>query len=275
MTARPEIALALPGCATHIGTVAGFADAVNGHGSTPPIADVVAASGASGGAMKAAHIAFGGDPVQFNALLSEVLQGNRLLDPSAAIGDGGIFGGRVLWNLLHDVFGERTMGEAAIPLTIVVTRLGAGPLYVSRKTHPRARVARVCFRSGAVPGVFPFGEEPEICPGLLTDGGVTDNTADAVFDRGNVPRLAPRLVAVPAAPRLGDHMSLAVGLVESMLWQSSQIKSRRTDGVVVDVPALGSGFDFDLSPDEQARRYGSGYAAARAATPRILAMKGA
>jgi predicted acylesterase/phospholipase RssA len=269
---RLQIALCLPGCATHIGTVAGFADGVNGRGSVEPIADVVAVAGASGGAAKAAHIAFGGDPDQFMALVSEALQGNRLLDASIAIGDGGVFGGRVLWDLLHDVFGARTMGEAAIPLVIGATRLGRGPVYVTRSTHPRARVARVLHKSMSVPGVFPFAEEPDIGPGLYTDLGVSDNTVDAAFDRSAFPRLAPRLLGGDITPRLGDHMSLAVGLVQSMLWQSSQIKSRRKDGLIVDVHAIGSAFDFDLSPAEGVRRYQSGYSAALAARDRIEAM---
>lgn len=269
---RPQIALCLPGCATHIGTVAGFADAVNGKGSIEPIADVVAVAGASGGAAKAAHIAFCGDPDEFMRLVSEALRGNRLLDASIAVGDGGVFGGRVLWDLLHDVFGERTMGEAAIPLVIGATRLGRGPVYVTRSTHPRARVARVLYRSMSVPGLFPVGEEPDIGPGLYTDLGVSDNTVDAAFDRAAPPRLAPRLIGGDITPRLGDHLSLAAGLVQSMLWQSSQMKSRRKDGLVVDVQAIGSGFDFDVSPAEGARRYQSGYSAALAARTRIEAM---
>jgi hypothetical protein len=118
--------------------------------------------------------------------------------------------------------------------------------------------------SMAIPVIAPQRAIPslgtELSPDiqLKTDGGVTDNTADHVFDARPEPRIAVVLDPVnEPVSRLyhWEPRKQALALFRAMLFASSSLKSKRSDGVVLHAPAIGSGLDFALSDAQKHLRW--------------------
>lgn len=280
---KPAAFRCYPGGASHVAAIAG-ADAALDVMSEP-----LGYAGVSAGALVAIARAFRVPSLKIQTTIEDLLQGNRVLDPAPfEIGDGGIFGWHVVPRVIDAIIGPgRTMGAASLPLVVVVTDLDAArPVYVDSRNpaHKGLLVSEVARASSAIPGIAPQVAIPSwragaYSPGikLFTDGGVTDNTADHAFDFESAPRIALRLVddAPITRVRHGDPVTQAFAVFRSMLFASSAMKSRRADGLVIDIPCLGSGFDFDLSVDfARARRSAAISAVARRADD-VRALKGA
>jgi len=256
--------VSLPGGASHVATLAGAARALDRE------CDVLGWSGVSAGALVAIAKAFGVDDDKIRDVLLHWLQKDRILDASpVALVDGLI--GVCHWEriplIVDDLIGEGArMGDAVVPLVVVVTDLDTrSPVYFSKRHTPNALVREVARATSAL---VPLGCPVEIpsyvrvrTGELHIDGGFTDNTADAVWDRVPERRIAVRLKhrAPPSPVRRGDIIGQAIAVVGSLTYAEGLMRSRRTDGMVCDVEAIGDGMDFSLTETQILTRYATGH----------------
>lgn len=278
---KPAAWRCYPGGASHVIALAGADCALD------DITVPLGYAGVSAGALVAIARAFDVSHAKLQAVLERLLVSDRVLDYAPfELGDGGICGWRVIPEAIDALLGPgATMGQAKHPLVVVVTDLDKGePVYIDSRNaaHKEILVREVARATSAIPGVAPQVPIASWKLGLYTpgvtlysDGGVTDNTADHVFDDEEAPRVALRLYADPPVSRVryGQPVRQAFAVFKAILFAASRIKSRRRDGVVVDVPALGSGFDFSLTVDEQRARWRVGHDAVKARANDLRALK--
>jgi len=97
---------------------------------------------------------------------------------------------------------------------------------------------------------------------LYGDGGLTDNTVDNVWDHKPEPRVSVRLGEAPMDPsnriRPGDVPAILSAIPRALLWAPSQRKSRRTDGLDVDVDAVND-WAFKKNKQRVEREWSTGY----------------
>lgn len=216
---------------------------------------VVGWSGASAGALVAAAKAFGVEDALILATISQALAGGHLLrvDP-LAMARGGVLDWEVLGRLVDKVIGpNKRMKDAKVPLVVAVTDLDRRrPYYIDRFTHPDVKVREAVMASSAfMAGVTPACHIPSLGTALspdvrlFADGGYTDNTVDGVWDVMEAPRVLLRLAPNAEVQRVrpGDVAGIHGAVLASALYAASQPKSRRADGLVVDVEG---GNDWDM-----------------------------
>lgn len=270
--------LCYPGGASHVATIAG-ADA-----ALSQLVDVAGVSGVSAGGLVAICRAFGVGGVRLQSLLEDLLQDSRILDINPfRLGDAGLCAWDVIPKAVDKLIGPgRTFREAKTPLCVVATNLDTGgPRYLSSWMTPEVKVREAARATSAIPGVAPTVAIPSLGTSLSpdirlhTDGGVTDNTTDAVFDDEPAPRIALRLKGGNDLVRVrhGDNIGQLLSIFRASTWAASRLKSMRTDGLVIDMPAHGSGFDFDLTPDDVRARWVAGYDAVMFRAKDIAALK--
>ena len=208
-------------------------------------------AGASAGAIVAACKAFAVPDLVIQEMLVEVLASGQVLALSpASIPRGGLFELGLIAELLDRHIGAgATLADARVPLVVVVTDLDRGcPIYLTSRAHPGVLVREAVVASSSfLCGIVPAAKIPSLGTALspdvrlFGDGGLTDNTADAVWDGKAEPRVALRLTRTdtPAQPsqrlRPGDIGGILGALPRALLWPSSTWKSRRTDGCDVEV----------------------------------------
>jgi hypothetical protein len=267
-----------PGGASHVATLAG-ADA-----ALASLVDFAGVSGVSAGGLVAVARAFNVAAARTQALIEDMLQDSRVLDINPfRLGDGGVCAWEVIPKAVDKLIGPgRTFQEAVHPLCVVATNLDTGgPRYLSSWLTPTVKVREAARATSAIPGIAPTVAIPSLGTSLSpdirlhTDGGVTDNTCDDVFDDEKEPRIALRLRGGNDLVRVrhGDNIGQAFAVFRAATWAASRLKSTRKDGLVIDLPALGSGFNFDLTVDEIRARWRAGYDAVMARAGEIAALK--
>jgi predicted acylesterase/phospholipase RssA len=258
---KPLAFVALPGGASHVATIAGAAEALDER------VDVIGWAGVSAGFLVAALAAFG-ELHQMRHLLEKMLQKNRVLDirPDGKLG---ICAWEVIPALVDEIVGaDARLSDAKVPLCGVVTSADTcSPMYLSSWATPNVLVRELARATSAIHPLAPFvpipslGTERSPDIRLFIDGGFTDNLPDHVFDaRPSAPTISVSLKAPDNLVRVreGDHIGQAVAVVGAVTFAQGRRKTRRSDGVVVDVDANGSGLDFDLSLEEIRHRVASG-----------------
>lgn len=270
--------LCYPGGASHVATIAG-ADA-----ALAQLVDVAGVSGVSAGGLVAIARAFGVAAARTQALIEDMLQDSRVLDINPfRLGDGGVCAWEVIPKAVDKLIGPgRTFREAQHPLCVVATNLDTGgPRYLSSWLTPEVKVREAARATSAIPGIAPTVAIPSLGTSLSpdirlhSDGGITDNTCDDVYDDEDEPRIALRLIGGNDLVRVrhGDNIGMAMAMFRAATWAPSRLKSTRKDGLVIDLPALGSGFNFDLTVDEIRARWRAGYDAVMARSKDIAALK--
>ena len=204
-------------------------------------------SGASAGALVAAAKAFGVEDALIHAVIGQALAAGSLLKVNPlAVARGGVLDWEVLGHLVDRVIGrDRRMRDATLPLVICVTDLDRRrPLYIDRITNPDVKVreavmASCAFMAGATPACHIHSLGTALSPDvrLFADGGYVDNTVDGVWDAMEAPRVLLRLEPDHEVRRVrpGDVAGIHGATLASALYATSQPKSRRSDGLVVDV----------------------------------------
>lgn len=231
----------------------------------------VRGAGASAGAACEAVGAYGVPWAKARKAVTDALVNGDLLrfDLDVAMG-GGILDFGVYGDLVDDIFGKGvTLGDATHDLAVCVTPLnGGGPLYLSTSHHPgvllrEALVASASFL-GAVTG---FAKIPSLMLGKYTpspwyyvDGGRTDNVCDAVWDGEAEVNIALRLRPSPDKPvRSIPEAIVAERMVT--LWAANQPRTRRTDGLLVDVDGVNA-WTFQQTKTDVDGAWARGYASA-------------
>lgn len=270
---KPVACVSLPGGASHVATIAGAASAID------ETIDVPGWSGASAGGLVAIAKAFAVPDKRIHDLLRTILRDNRMLDVAPfELGDMGICSWQVIPDAIDELLGKGAMmGDALTALVVVATDLGTGePQYFSRKHTPRVLVREVARATSAFPLVAPQVKIPSYTDDgrLYTDGGVTDNTVDAVWDGWSVPRVAIRLVGGEDRHdvRYGDPLAQSFALVRAFQHGAGIMKSVRQDGMVIDVPRRGDGMDFSLSLAQIDDRWHTGRSAVLAHASALKAL---
>lgn len=252
----------LPGGASHVATIFGAADECSER------LDVAGVSGVSAGFLVAVLLAFG-KMAEGPKLLERLLQGNRVLDPGVD-GDLGLCRWEVIPAIVDEVLGKGArMGDALIPLVGVVTDADrARPLYVSKRDHPYTLVSEVARASSAILPIAKMVPIPslgtQMSPDirLFYDGGFVDNLPDHVFDESadDAPVVSVSLDAGDDVVRVkpGQHLQQCAAVVRAITFAQGQRKTRRKGGLRITCPAVGSGLDFDLSPETIRQRIANG-----------------
>ena len=274
--ANPVACVSLPGGASHVATIAGAASALD------ETIDVPGWSGASAGGLVAIAKAFAVPDRRIHDLLRVILRDNRMLDVAPfELGDMGICSWQVIPDAIDELLGKGAMmGDALTALVVVASDLGERrPQYFSRKHTPRVLVREVARATSAFPLVAPQVKVPSFTDDgrLFTDGGVTDNTTDAVWDGWSVPRVAVRLTGSDARHDVhyGDPLAQSFALVGALQFSAGTMKSTRQDGLVVDVPKRGDGMDFSLSIAQIDERWNTGRSAVLAHASALKALRSA
>jgi predicted acylesterase/phospholipase RssA len=233
-------------------------------------------AGVSAGALVAVGKAFHVDDAAIHAAIQHALTVGNLLrfDPSSVV-RGGVVDWDVLGRYVDRLIGHGTrMGKARTHLVIGVTNLDQRrPLYLTREKNPDVKVREAVMASCAfMAGVTPACSIPSLgtvlSPDvrLFADGGYTDNTVDQVWDAQEAPRVLLRLAPSDDVRRVrpGDVAGIHGAVMQSALWASSQPKSKRVDGCVVDVDG-GNSWDFRKDPLAIEAEWRKGYDSASAA----------
>lgn len=208
-------------------------------------------SGASAGAIVAACKAFGVPDETVTRLLVEVLSTGEALTPGIGnLPRAGIFDLRVIGDLVDTVIGKGALlGDATSGLVVAVSDLDRKrPVYLSRASTPRVLVREAVLASSSfMCGVTPAATIPSLGSVLSPDvrlwgdGGLCDNTVDGVWDGKPEPRVALRLARHDGDTdpddrlRPGDVPGILAALPACLMWGASTWKSRRMDGLDVEV----------------------------------------
>lgn len=255
--------------------------------------ECVAVSGASVGSLLAFRRAFGVTAERARAAMMYALQGNRALDIDLRVGGrNGLCAGRVLREIVADLIGPRvTLGEAIMPIVVGATSLDGGPergaRYLSRAHTPHVLVIDAVVGCH-FPGVFANASIPSLSGSALapdvrlhTDLGASDNTTDHMWDAPHFPpRVHLRLVGVDDTTseedrvRPGENIAQALALFDVIVASASHLKSKRSDGLVVDLPRIGNGLCFDEKTKVLDARYDAGRAAVLARASHLATLGG-
>lgn len=224
---------------------------------------VLGAGGASAGSINAAALAFGiGSPTK---IWTEILSSGVLMDwkddlpgnlgeieyPVHAMGilkgpGHGLIYGREIKKAIRKHLGDARMGDAPVPLRIVV-----GSLYHKRNVvidsekeeHKHLLVANVTTCSSAVPLMIDAQQIDDADPELFADGGTANNVPAALFDDKPEPTLVMRF-APPLPTRdtsLWLHLRAIFALARSGAEDERSQKGGSRDIVL---PELGDALDF-------------------------------
>lgn len=232
-------------------------------------------SGASAGAMLAAAKAFRVPDEDILAVLVSALNGSLIKPDITSVARGGVLDWERVGEYVDKMIGKGArMRDATVDLVICVTDLDRRrPMYLSKRDHPDVKVREAVMASSAFMAmVTPACRIPSLGSALspdvrlFVDGGWTDNTVDSVWDGKDHPRVLLRLPPSDDVRRVrvGDITGIHGAVLQSALWAASLPKSRRSDGVVVDVDGSND-WDFTKVPDVIDTEWGRGYDSAKAA----------
>lgn len=247
---RPRCYGVVAGGAAHVKTLAGAAYALDKH------AFVQGWAGTSAGALTAAAMAFALPESDMQKILTNMLQRNRILDFSPfAWGRYGLCKWEVMRDVVRKTWGERTMmGEASIPLAVVVTDLYTRqPRVFSSWATPKVRLDEVLPATAAIPFLAAAQIIPSADTGnrLYCDGGVADNFALDIFadkPEKTVGLCLQGQVDAEVRPVRGMR-DFVVAVAESALWESADLAARN-DERIIPLVTKDSGFDFDQTPEQ-------------------------
>lgn len=201
-----------------------------------------------------------------------IFSGQILKLSADSFGRAGILDWSVIGDAIDQIIGKGAkMGDAFAGLCVVATNLDRRePWYFSKIATPNVLVREALMASAAfMGGVTPACPVPSIGTArspdtrLFSDGGYVDNTCDHAWDLKHEPRILIRLKPDSEVRRIrqGDVIGIHKAVISSLFWASNQIKSKRHDGQVIDIPFYND-WDFTKSPDQVEKEYSQGYGAA-------------
>jgi len=240
--------------------------------------------GASVGGLLAILAAMGVDDEDIKDLFFHLLQRDRVLDWAFPDLEFGL----CRWEVIPREI-DRRLGpglrfcDAKTALVVGVADVtDARMRYLSVRDTPHVLISEAARATSAFPGAAPIVPIPSLFPDIthgFSDAGNIDNVCDAVFDDpASPPRLAIRLV--DSTPERMSMNDASYPHAMRALFRASRVatnlhKSKRSDGLNVDVEANGDGLDFSLTPTQLRTRYANGEAAMEARRDDIVRIFGA
>jgi predicted acylesterase/phospholipase RssA len=231
--------------------------------------EIIGYAGASAGFILAAAGAFVIPANDVLTCLKRVFSSNVIRLDVDSFGRGGLIDWDFLGDEVDRMLGKGAkMGDAKHALIACVTNLDTrSPFYISKLEHPHVLVREVCqATSSFMCGVTPAAQIPslgtKLSPDirLFADGGFTDNTCDDVFDHKKNPRIALRLKPDYTISRVREWELAKIhqAVILSSLYASSQWKSKRKDGLNVDVNGVND-WRFNKDPRRVEYEWEIGY----------------
>ena len=260
MLVKEQIDVVVAGGASHVVTLAGALSALSAKHN------IVRVGGSSAGAIASAAEAFAVQPELQRRLMHRVLTGNHLKDRAwNPLDRYGLYTGDNLYAALKTVFGSAVMGDALIPLRIMVCDLWTRrPVVIDSDDgrHAKLKVIDVLRCSAAIPVFFKAWRLPEWSGNrLFVDGGTAANFALGMFDDSDRRTVGLRLESCPVddVQPVRDLASFAAALASIVLWASNNAYiSQKRYADVINVPQIGSGLDFDLTAALVEQRWQAG-----------------
>jgi predicted acylesterase/phospholipase RssA len=244
-------------------------------------------AGASIGAVIAAGMALGLDPVYLEQQMVSLFQKNKLtggkkvirIHPRLLTRASGMHDWTHVQAALKVIFKDARMRDVKAPLCIVVGDVYAGvPRYITSWEDPDVLIWQALSASTAVWPVGAAQEIPSLGTGnrLHVDGGWGNNCPHEVFADREAPTISFYL-----ARKDGDRDGQpdptkregVLGILEACLELSLYVEPNiggRADDIAVPIVPSGSGLDFDLAPTEIRRRVLDGFAQARTKLQSVL-----
>jgi predicted acylesterase/phospholipase RssA len=230
--------------------------------------DIARVGGASAGAIAAAAEAFAIPEREQRDLLLKVLQKDHLKDRAFwPLDRFGLHNGDNLLTALKSVFGTRKMGDALIPLRIMVCDLWTRqPVVIdsANPDHAKLLVVDVLRCSAAIPVFFKAWKLPQWRGNrLFVDGGTAANFALGMFDDSDRRTIGLRLCSsnTDDVKPVKDLASFGEAIANIVLWASDNAyisKKRFADVIAIPTDGLGSGLDFNLSVEMIEKRWATG-----------------
>lgn len=251
------VSCAVQGGASHVATLAG------GLYTLDERVDIVRVIGTSAGALAAVALAFGVDSLKALGAITELLADNRVLDFGTAGGHGLCRWGRLRHAIVRLVGEDATFADALIPCSVVVCdAYERRPVVFGTENTPKVKVHEAATASAALWPLADMQTIPSSGRGsrLFFDGGFARNLAADEWDGHPEPMVALRLNRTTVAvDPVRDIPHAAMAVLETMLWSADHAHlSSRADAVVVDLDAIGSGLDFDLTREQVLERWTCG-----------------
>jgi predicted acylesterase/phospholipase RssA len=236
----------------------------------------VASAGASIGACVAAIEALRIDHSKATALMTQLTTNNGIVGGSKLVR----FHPRIMWSRgggMHDwsyakaalktLVGENTrLRDTAIPLSIIAGDIYTGQTTVLNSiTDPSCLVWEALAASTAVWPIADAQEIPSAGTGnrLYVDGGWGNNIPTEVFENAQLRTCVISLGSpTPEINRRDGFTGVVQGCLELALNDRSDIP-HRSDDILIQIPTVGSGFDFNLAHEAIKARDFSGRMAAQ------------
>jgi len=262
---REQVDVVVAGGASHVVTLAA------GLSTLSTIVDIVSVGGASAGAISAAAEAFAVPVHKQKALLKKVLTRDYLKDRAwNPLDRYGLYAGDNLYKELKDLFGGKTMGEALIPLRVVVCDLWTRqPVVIEggpgcNPEHAKLKVVDALRCSAAIPVFFKAWTLPEWRGNrLFVDGGTAANFAMGMFDDSPRRTIGLRLTPAPMddVKPVRSLVAFCEAVASLVLWASDNAHiSRKRYADVISLPQIGSGLNFNLTDEVFEERWAAGVA---------------
>ena len=224
---------------------------------------IIEVAGTSGGSIAASLVASGMSYRQIKAAaLGDLPAGIVSYNPLELFREG-LNTGDVLHGWLRSLFGDRTINNAVVPITIMATDINAGCSFVfNSKETPEVLLSDACRASASVPIVY---VPAEVDGKKLTDGGMCCNIPVDQLILDDVPRFG---IEVKDGAPTGTTDSM-IGLIEQCL--STMLSSneanltawaRQTGAKIIPVDATPYGFlNASLTLDQKTELFDRGYKA--------------
>ena len=218
-------------------------------------------AGTSGGAIAASMVACGMTYHEIKSTaLAELPSGIVSYSPLELLHQG-LNRGDVLQSYLDKLFGDRTLENAIVPITIMATDINAGCSFrFNAKETPNVRIADACRASASVPLIY---KPAQVAGKKLTDGGMCCNLPVDQLIEDCIPRLGIEVMDGNSSGKTDTVFGLIEQCISTMLASNEAnlvAWAKHTGATIVPVDAYPYSFlNASLTLDQKNDLFQRGY----------------